>query len=297
MDEFIKQDFDPNVNSDGAKGEVTEKIERSVIRLPEDPFYLLLMHWYTFIDSKSSYSIFNYIPKEMLPYTVFTFTAGTKALFYSVPDMMKLNGKNNAILIRLIKQMNSLAMSDENASLTKVMDSNSANTPKEEKVSDPSIDLPDDVVSLTTGVADDDENSVIPKEFRTVDIDIDLDDILKTEPIDPKYITVEPSEGKINAPSYDGSIGTKELQDFIKAATADIDNLAKKNIAQDTRLTPLQKQRMNEIANAWKEVKLGDNHLRILLSIHPHLNLSIATMLMLKILRNMVGILPWLSHR
>jgi len=260
LEEFTKQNFD--APAEEKKGEITDKVERSVIRLPNDPFYLLMMHWLCFIDSKSSYSIFEYIPKEMLPYVVFTFTCGNKVLFYSLPDMIKLNGKSNAIIIRLIRQMNSLAMSNENTDLVKVVDTdpegNPNTQPKEVKVNAPEEHEKGEVIHLSTDVPEPEEADVLPKEFRIADIDFDLDDIANTAPVDPKYVTVEPKEGQINAPTYNGETDTDELQKFIRAAAKDIEALTKKNIREDTRLTPLQKQRMEEIAQEWKEVKLND---------------------------------------
>lgn len=259
LEEFSKQNYD--ASDDNKKGEITDKIERSVIRLPNDPFYLLLLHWFCFVDGKSTYSIFEYIPKEMLPYVVFAFTSGNKALFYSLPDMLKLNGKSNAIIIRLIRQMNSLAMSNENTDLVKVVEANSekpSDTPKEEKVDNVKDIEKDDAIKLSTDVPESDDLEALPKEFRIVDIDFDIDDAVNTQPIDPKYVTVNPEEGKINAPSYDGDTNTDELQKFIQNAAKDIEDLSKKSIREDTRLTPLQKQRMEQIAQEWKEVKLNN---------------------------------------
>ena len=266
LDQFAKQNYE--AADEDKKGEITEKIERSVIRLPNDPFYLLLLHWLCFVDGKSTYSIFEYIPKEMLPYVVFAFTSGNKALFYSLPDMLKLNGKNNAIIIRLIRQMNSLAMSDENTELTKVIEApeHITSAPKEEKVVDKDSVENEDAAKLSTDLPDPEEVESLPKEFRIADIDFDLDDVFNTQPVDPKYVTVNPEEGKINAPSYDGETNTDELQTFIQNAAKEIEELSSKSIREDTRLTPLQKQRMEQIAQEWKDVKLNDVPLKDLVA-------------------------------
>ncbi len=261
LDMFKKQNFDATKELD-KKGEITDKIERSVVRLPNDPFYLLMMHWLTFISSKSSYSIFEYIPKEMLRYVVFAFTSGKKVLFYSLPDMIKLNSSSDAILIRLIRQMNALAASNENEQLIRVAESAKSteeqpHAPEEIKVHDFKKDIPEDeTVKANTEIPPAETADVLPKEFSVVDIDIDIDELSKTEPVDPKYVTVAPQEGKINAPTFTNDTKAEDLKKFIADTTAEMQQIAKKKIQADTRLTPLQKKRMEEISNDWKNVEL-----------------------------------------
>lgn len=268
LEAFKAQSFD---GAEDRKGEITDKIERSVIRLPNDPFYLLMMHWLTFISHKSSFSIFEYIPKEMLPYVVFTFSSGKHVLFYSLPDMIKLNGSSDAILIRLIRQMNALALINENEQVVRVVEpKEGTESPKEVTGKQATKDIPaEDIVNLSTKIPEPDTTDVLPKEFRIADIDIDLDAIANIPTVDPSYVTVEPKEGKINAPVYDGENRTDEMKKFIDAAAREIEELSKRSIREDTRLTPLQKQRMEEISVAWKDVELDGHTLGELVSQPP----------------------------
>ena len=258
LEMFKAQNFDIAAQND-LKGETTKNVDRSVIRLPNDLFYLLMLHWLCFINSKSTYSIFEYIPKEMLPYIVFAFTSGKKVLFYSLPDMIKMNGSSDAIIIRMIRQMNSLALSNENELFTRVSESSNSEEPKETPIKDVKKEVTsDEVIKLSTAAPEPSTVDDLPEQFRVSEIDIDLDGISKEPTIDPKYITVNPKEGQINAPVFDGNTDTDDLKDFIADTIKEMESIAAHDINTDTRLSPLQKTKMIEISESWKSVKMDD---------------------------------------
>lgn len=84
---------------------------RATIKYPEDNWYLFCMHLLGFIHGEDTPSIFESIPKNMWDKIHFVLYSKTKVLTIRLDHLKEFNGPNDVIMLRLIKQLNSLAES------------------------------------------------------------------------------------------------------------------------------------------------------------------------------------------
>ena len=84
---------------------------RATIKYPEDNWYLFCMHLLGFVHGEPTKSIFENIPKDMWNKIHFVLYTKTKVLTLRLDHLKEFNGPNDVIMIRLIKQLNSLAES------------------------------------------------------------------------------------------------------------------------------------------------------------------------------------------
>lgn len=76
---------------------------------PENMHYLFLVHFYSFVESTSNSSIFEFIPEAMLSKVNFVFQIKDKFVIHNLATIREMNGDHNQILLRLIAQLNILA--------------------------------------------------------------------------------------------------------------------------------------------------------------------------------------------
>lgn len=84
---------------------------KATIKFPDDMHYLFLMHFLGFVHAEKTESIFEYIPQAMLPNINFVLTAGNHMIIYNLGHLKEWNGNKDVLMVRLLKQLNTLAES------------------------------------------------------------------------------------------------------------------------------------------------------------------------------------------
>lgn len=86
-----------------------KKYTRASIKHPEDTWYLFMMHLLGFVHCNPTDSLFEKIPPKLQSNIHIVLYGRTKMFIFTLAELKKFNGSNDAILIRLIKALNLLA--------------------------------------------------------------------------------------------------------------------------------------------------------------------------------------------
>lgn len=88
-----------------------KEFTKQAIRRPNDPWYLFLMHLYTFMQSETqNHSMFSQIPERLMRHVHFIVYTKNNFVILNLQNLRDFNkGKTNAVLNLLIRQMNTLA--------------------------------------------------------------------------------------------------------------------------------------------------------------------------------------------
>ena len=93
-----------------------KKYDRSSIKLPEDQWYLFMMHFMGFINKDKTPSLFEAIPERLWEYINFVLYTKNKMLVLNLKLMKELNAKNT-VMWRVLNLINLMAEEGHNAAM------------------------------------------------------------------------------------------------------------------------------------------------------------------------------------
>lgn len=242
---------------------------KATIRYPEIPEYLLLMHFLSFVEASSKASIFELLPRAMWKKVNIIFLSKNNALIYNFQTLKDLNGANNQILIRLIKNLNNLSRSnyEDPTKFTTVSvntepdvpeedtsDVEPENTPTVGESPEPLSPTPQPGTAPTLASSTDGKPIDLPMmqgiNQKLLEFTGELDVAI------PELLVVKPKEGKLNAPAFMQPITPAEHQEFSELELSKI-NLGAQRVIEEAPTTPAQKQRATSMADAFRTVELN----------------------------------------
>ena len=98
--------------------------DRTSIRYSDDPWYIFMVHLMGFLNSTPTPSLFEKIPKEMLPKIFFILYTNRSFMILDLAKLKEFNGANNIIYLRFLNVMNKLAGTGFETPVAIVDDSN-----------------------------------------------------------------------------------------------------------------------------------------------------------------------------
>lgn len=247
MMEFHKSDFMRTFKT----------FNRVTIKYPDSPHYVFMMHLLSFLDCdhrETSESMFNNIPVNWLDKVHFILTAGKKCVIYNLDSLKKLNGERNAIFLKLIYQINTLAMNSNTEMVVtpepSIPDTSTTNaeTPSETPADDGGNQPSGGLVIHHQPT----QSERLKKEAETeIHQDLDFD----TPMIPDELVEVDRQKETPNAPEVTSNalpISKVERKKEIKR----LDQKAIQKIESEPDLTQAQKNRALRLTEAYKEIKL-----------------------------------------
>lgn len=225
---------------------------KATIAFPNTPHYLFLMQLVDFVKCNCSTSVFEAIPKELLPKIIFILTVDKNCIMYNLHDLLAMNGDTDAILIRFINHLNLLAQSG-------IQYDGEGNAVNEVVLEPEAIDEEDDTVITDTATVPIEAPAIVPTQ--TVDKAVNLVEQAgshkseEKDTINHELIEVKEQINK-NTPGNKAEKGADVIP--TKPVLVELDEQSQDII--DNSVTPMtvaQKTKVEEIAVAYKDIVVG----------------------------------------